>query len=167
MSTTESYPSRSGASNFEPARPALLAPPETGALAKLKASRARLRGVLLNIAHPPAPPPLMSNGIGGLGERLFVRVRALPGVAVVMDGLQAWWRKSPAGKGLQLVEPTAVKTVAAVGRKNPQALLVTSAAVGALTVIAPWRWLLGRLVRTVLFSGVVFEVAKIALRRRP
>ncbi|MDQ2736941.1 MAG: hypothetical protein M3Y55_18565, partial [Pseudomonadota bacterium] len=131
----------------------------------LKTSRALLRSALLGIAHPPAPPPLMAKGIGGLGGQLLARARNLPGVALVMEGVQTWWLKSPARRAVALAEPTARQTVAFVGRRNPQALLLTSAAVGALVVIAPWRRLLPRLILPVLFSGVLYEVAKKAIVR--
>ncbi len=167
MSTTSSHGTHSAKGSVEPPVPALLKPsPEPSALAELKTSRARLRSALLGIAHPPAPPPLMARGIGGLGGQLLARARTLPGVALVMDGVQTWWLKSPARKAVQLAEPTALETVASVGRKNPRALLLTSAAVGALVVIAPWRRLLPRLIRPVLFSGVLYEIAKKALRHR-
>lgn len=166
MSTTTSFPSHSGR-GVEPPVPALPKPPaEPDALAELNGSRARLRSALLVFAHPPPPPPLMAKGIGGVGEQVLARARTLPGVALVMDGVQAWWLKSPARKAVLLAGPTALQTVVSVGRKNPQALLLTSAAVGALMVIAPWRRVLPRLVRPVLLSGVLFEVAKTAMRHR-
>ncbi len=166
MTTTQSHPTRSAPSGAEASLPALLKPAEAGALAELKGSRSRLRSALFDIAHPPVPPPLMVNGVSGLGEQLLARARGLPGAATVVAGVQAWWRKSSVKKGLQLAEPAALTTIEVVGRKNPKALLLTSAAVGALTVVAPWRWLLGRMVRPLVFSGILFEVVKMAMRRR-
>lgn len=168
MSTTPSYPAHSRERSAEQPVPALLKPPpEAGALAELKGSRARLRTALLDIAHPPAPPPLMARGIGGVGGALLARACTLPGVALVIDGVQAWRQKSPARKAVELAEPTAMQTVASVGRRYPEALLLTSATVGALVVIAPWRRLLPRLILPVLFSGALYEIAKNALRHRP
>ena len=49
-----------------------------GSLARLDMSRDRMRAALLQIAHPPKPPPLLLHGIGGLTYALTRRAKALP-----------------------------------------------------------------------------------------
>ncbi len=159
------YPSGSGSDNMEPIRPSSVAVGKSDALTELNASRSRLRNALMVIAHPPKQPALFSKGISGLGEQLLQRASALPMASAVIDGVRTWWLKSAARKALDLA-PTSAPLVVSVARKNPQALLLTSVALGALLVLAPWRRLAFRLLRPALVSGIVFEVLKASTRQR-
>ncbi len=166
MSAVPSFPSSSGSDKIEPVLPGPVAPAkEPDALTELNASRARLRNALRGIAHPPKQPSLLSNGLDGIGEQLLQRARAMPGANAVLKGIRAWWQKSPARRGANLAGPTAAPLLSSIGRKKPQALLLTSAAVGALAMIAPWRLLVFRLFRPALLPGILFEVVKASMRR--
>ncbi len=165
MSTATPYPSLSESADMEPIGPSpVAAEKERDALTELNTSRARLRNALMAIAHPPPQPSLFSKGISGVGEQLLQRASAMPIASAVVDGVRTWWLKSPARKALDLA-PTSAPLVASVGRKNPEALLLTSAALGALLVLAPWRRLVFRLFRPALVSGILFEVVKASMRR--
>lgn len=166
MTMSPPYPSypgskESGASTSDVAQQPI--PPDS--LTELNASRAKLRSALMDIAYPPKPHSLMANGLTGLGQQLLDRARAIPGASAVEDGARAWWHQSPARKVATLAGPTAVPLLSSVARKNPQALLLTSAAVGALVMILPKRRILFRLFRPALLFGLVSEVVKATKRR--
>ncbi len=140
-----------------------------GSLARLEVSRGRMRAALLQIAHPPKPPPLLSHGIGGLGDALTRRAKALPGAAVLMEGVSHWWQDHPLHRALDAAGPAAAPVmgdVAKVARKNPRAAFLTGVGLGLVVIFTPWRRVAFKLLRPALFSGILLEVGKAALRSR-
>lgn len=118
----------------------------------------------MGIAHPPPKPSLLANGLGGLGGQLLDRARSIPGAAAVYEGLLAWWRKHPVRRATRLVATAGSPLAQPLARRNPGALLLLSAGVGALLVLLPLRRVLFRLLRPVLLSGLLIEVVKAAIR---
>lgn len=122
---------------------------------RLDASRARVRGALMEIAHPPRRPN------SGLIDKLTGMVNDVPGVTFVLEAAKKWWQAhrdiaQTAGQASQaLVTP--------IARRHPASLLGAAAAAGtAVGLLRPWRLLL----RPKIFLGAAWLVASQAFRRR-
>lgn len=137
---------------------------EPSAADRLAASRARLRGAMMDISHPPEPAYASNGKLGDTIRNLFLRVKTLPGVALVVDSLESWWRHHPL-RTAGLVAGQASRTFARpMAQRSPATLLLGATAVGALFMLTkPWRWLL----RPALFVGLVPQIATHAMRRMP
>ena len=89
-------------------------------------------------------------------------------VDAVTEGVSQWWDKSTVGRAATLVLPLAEPYLRPIARRNYQALLLSSAAVGALVSQYPWkstRTVL-KVAGPLLISGVLFEIAKAGIRQK-
>ena len=131
----------------------------TAALARLEASRARLRE-----AMRPASPAPQAGDSNAAGARWHRRLRELPVIGLVADALGAWWSQNPM-RPVALVAADVSNAVARpLAQRHPFALVLAAGAVGAALAWArPWRWAL----RSALFAGLVPQVASRVVAKLP
>lgn len=136
---------------------------------RLEASRARLRGALNAIAHPPKRESKSFDfgrftGLFGAGPSLAARVRSVPLAAFLVDTVESWWAEHPLRTVAMVAKEASRDFVLPVARRNPYGLLFGALAAGALLILSrPWRWLL----RPALVLGIAPQIAKRALKRMP
>ena len=117
---------------------------------RLAQSRERLRLVL-------APPPAAGDGAaGGSGLSWEQRLRAIPGLAFVVDVVQAWWQQHPLRVATAVAREVSRAAARPIAGRHPFALVAVAAVVGAALAWArPWRWAL----KSALFAGLLPQFA--------
>lgn len=85
----------------------------------------------------------------------------------VTDGLEQWWHKSSVGRAVDLFGPVVEPYLRPVVRQHYKALLLGSAAVGALVSRYPVRSVrtVMRVAGPMLLLSMVFEISKAGLRQ--
>ena len=156
--------SRSGAT----APRAAVKPPsavELTAADRLAASRARLRDAMMSISHPtPRPPSAGASFLHHLPEELLAAARKMPGAAIVIDTVRAWWRQHPLRPAGAMAEEAARNIVVPMAQRNPIAFVGSALVIGALMVASrPWRWLL----RPALFVGILPQLVAQVMKHYP
>ncbi len=131
----------------------------TAALARLEASRARLREAMRPAG--PAPP---RDRPENAGRSWLQGLRELPIISLVADALHGWWLQNPL-RPVALVAAEASNAVARpLAQRHPIALLLVAGTVGAALAWArPWRWAL----RSALFAGLVPQLASRVVDKLP
>ncbi len=162
--TERPIPARSSSYESAATEAAPVAEP-ADAKAELIASRERLRGALIAIAHPPPRRSILANGPGGMTDELVARARALPLAAALFEGTKAWWQKHPVRRGAEFVGAASSSVVEPVAREHPQSVVLFSAIAGALLSLVPVRMIVFRLLRPALFVGLIVETVKAGLRQ--
>lgn len=139
-------------------------PKEPSATDRLALSRSQLRSAMMEITHPPKRPSVLGSGVGDFAQQLLGRVRGLPGAAIVIETVAAWWQQHPLRTAGVVANEAARTFVKPIAQRNPQAFLLGAAGVGAILVLTrPWRWLL----RPALFVGLVPQLVSQAIKRFP
>lgn len=137
---------------------------ETSPADRLALSRSRLRSAMMEISHPPRRAPLTGAGGGDFISQLLSRVKALPGIALVVESIDSWWKQHPL-RTVGIVADEATRAfVKPIAQRSPKTLILGAAAAGALLALTrPWRWLL----RPALFVGLLPQLASHAAKRMP
>lgn len=140
------------------------ASPEPSAADRLAISRDRLRGAMMDIAHPPKRPSRLGAGFASRARQWLDKAQSLPGAAVVLDSVQGWWQQHPLRAATEVAEQASLRLVRPVAQRHPQTLVLGAAAAGALFVLSrPWRWLL----RPALFIGLLPQLTAQVMKRMP
>ena len=122
----------------------------------LQATRSRLRAAVA--PESSAKPASAAARVSSEGVSL---------VDTVTDGVEQWWHKSTIGRVVTVVGPLATPHLRPLARRHYRALLLSSAAAGALISQYPVRsvWTVLRMAGPVLLSGVLFEISKAGIRQ--
>lgn len=141
-----------------------------GAVARLAASRSRLKGAMTPSPRRPkrtttsGKPLFSSDGVSEAARTLLAKAQGLPGADVVRDAVDVWWKGHPLHTAGVVAGEAGEAWVRPIARRNPYGFVLTAAAAGAfLWWTRPWRWAL----RPILFAGLVPQIASQALRRMP
>lgn len=105
---------------------------------RLALSRSRLSLALhqLQAVHGPAEAPHTPR------SAWWKALRAEPGTRVLLDTLAAWWTRQPWHQTTTLLAESANQLLRPVARRNPIALVLGAAALGAaIVLLKPWRWI--------------------------
>lgn len=131
----------------------------TAALARLEASRARLREAM----RPTAPEP-SADGPDGIGRSWLRRLRELPVIGLVADALGAWWSHSTLRPVAQVAAEASSAVAKPLAQRHPIALVLVAGVAGAaLAWGRPWRWAL----RSALFAGLLPQLATQVIAKLP
>ena len=134
------------------------------AIERLALSRERMREAMMPSRKRSSREHLLPEGVGSFASGLVDRVRALPGVAILLEALQDWWARHPL-HSVGLVAAEASRRLAApLAERRPLTLLLGAVLAGALiALLKPWRWLL----RPALFAGLVPALLARSVRELP
>ena len=129
---------------------------------RLRMSRERLRQALIDGAKrgTPAAP----DASGEPATPWLDRLKAVPGAAVVMEALQAWWRSHPLRIATMIGADASLAVLQPLARRHPVALVLGAALLGGLFAWSrPWRWLL----KPALFAGLMPQLLAKAVAHVP
>jgi hypothetical protein len=137
---------------------------EPSAIDRITESRMRLRAAMMEIAHPPKPQYAAGQNVNDIARNLLLRLKTLPGAALILDSLDSWWRQHPLRTAGLMAGEASKTLVTPMARRSPGTLLLAATGAGALFILLkPWRWLL----RPALFVGLVPQIASHAMKRMP
>jgi hypothetical protein len=154
-------------SALAPARPATDGAPADsvlGAVERLAVSRERLRAAMMPARGTGAGASLLADGVGAYVTSLVERLRANPGLAVLLDAVQEWWAKHPLRTAGAMAAEASRRLAAPIAERRPLTLVFGAVLVGALlALLRPWRWLL----RPAVFAGLLPAILLRVLRELP
>ncbi len=115
------------------------------AIERLALSRDRLRRAMV-------PSPAVATAASPGPQRWWRRLTEWPAVSAVVESVEAWWSQHPLRPVVQVAGEATTAAVKPLAQRNPVALVLAAAAVGAaLAWSRPWRWAF----RSALFAGLV------------
>ncbi len=154
----------SGAGDRSEVKASLPTAPALSASEKLAASRSALRGAMLEIVQPSRRAAFLGSRGGDLVQELLAKARLVPGVAIVVDSVEGWWKQHPLRTAGVLVGGAARAFASPMTQRNLGNLVLGAAAVGALFALTrPWRWLL----RPALFVGLLPQLVSQVMKHMP
>jgi hypothetical protein len=135
------------------------------AIERLALSRERLRDAMLpSTRKRPAGEHAVSDGLGTLAAGLMHRLRAIPGVTVLLEAIEDWWARHPLHSAGLVAAEASRRIAAPIAERRPLTLLLGAVLVGALlALLKPWRWLL----RPALFAGLLPALLARGVRELP
>jgi hypothetical protein len=134
-----------------------------GAVERLALSRERLRAAMLPKPRASSGPSI-TDGLGEWAGGFVERLRASPGVAVIVDAVEDWWAKHPLHTAGVMAAEASRRLAAPVAERRPLTLLFGAVFVGAvLALLKPWRLLL----RPAVFAGLLPAILLRVMRQMP
>ncbi len=132
--------------------------PEMSAAERLARSREHIRQSIDAIAVPP--PRLAATTVGATPgstlETVLEKFLSLPGVDIVVDTAQSWWKYHPWRAVGAVAADASRAAVTPVATRHPVALVLGAALAGALLLRwGPWRWVAKR----TLMAGFIPRLA--------
>ena len=128
------------------------------AVDRIESSRAQLR-----LAMTPAKPALQQ-ARSGENRSWLHRMGALPLVHAVSESITSWWSHHPLRPVGQVAGEASNAIVKPIAQRNPMALVLVAALVGAgLAWSRPWRWIF----RSALFAGLVPQLVSRVVTNLP
>ena len=92
----------------------------SGAIVRLALSRERLRAAMLPASKQRTHA--LGEGVSAFADDLVERVKALPGVAIVLDALRSWWAQHPLHTAGNVAAEASRRLAAPIAERNPLAL---------------------------------------------
>ena len=131
---------------------------EPTAAERLARSRDEIRQAIAELSAPP--PRLAALQAGGAGasplDTVLEKILTLPGVDIVVDTAQSWWRHHPWRAVGMVVADAGHVAAAPIARRHPVALVLGAALFGAVLLRwGPWSWVAKR----TLLAGLVPRLA--------
>lgn len=100
----------------------------------------------------------------GLHSSMFDRLRAMPGVGLVIDAVAAWWSNHPLHPMVRVADSLVRETAVPLARKHPFLLIAAAFAGGiALVRFKPWR----RLRKSMIFAGLFSQITTHLITQMP
>lgn len=129
---------------------------------RLALSRERLRRALQGDSEPPSDSG--ADAARGAVAAAVDRLRAIPGVGILLDTLMGWWAEQPLHLAGAAAFDAATAVVRPVARRNPLGLIaVAFVAGGVIAWSRPWRWIL----KPTLFAALTSQFVRKAASRAP
>lgn len=128
------------------------------AVARVEASRARLRGAMM-------PPQALCNREPDTGLLAWLeRLKGQPSIAVIIDALQSWWLRHPMRPLVQVASEATNAVVKPIAQHNPVALVVAAGLLGVVFAWSrPWRWAL----KPAMFAGLMPQLVSRVISNLP
>lgn len=129
---------------------------------RLAQSRERLRQVMCE--EGPPPDDAHHHGHTTSSSEWSTLLKTTPGSLLLFEVFQSWWARQPLRLTLQLATQATNLLVQPVAQRHPYRLVMVSAAVGGLLVLArPWRWL----PTSALFAGLLPQLLTETMKHMP
>ncbi|MEO7150165.1 MAG: hypothetical protein ABIX46_00405 [Burkholderiaceae bacterium] len=131
---------------------------ELSAVERLERSREHIRQSIDAMAVPP--PRLLATTVGAAPgstlEAMLEKLLNLPGVDIVVDTAQSWWKYHPWRAVGVVMADASRSAVAPIAKRHPVTLMLGAALAGALLLRwGPWRWVAKR----TLLAGFIPRLA--------
>jgi hypothetical protein len=123
------------------------------ATARLAASRQRLQIALRETIEANQPRVAAS---GHTSPAWMDELKALPGIGIVVQALNAWWAKYPLNAASTMAFDAANSVAKPLASRHPIPLVLAALVFGGLLAWSrPWRWIL----KPALFAGLMAQLS--------
>lgn len=129
---------------------------------RLRLSRERVRQALIDAAGRSSTAT--ADATEEPAAAWLERLKSIPGVAVVIEAFEGWWRSHPLRIATLVGADATLAVLQPLARRHPLALVLGAALFGGLFVWSrPWRWLL----KPALFAGLLPQLLAKAVAHVP